>query len=126
MDSSAIAEGLLGRIEWTASQRGYCRFPGIDLHTNRNGLRDCRVMLDGAPTIHCVHSSCREAVAEANRKLRSAIGRASVGKSDLHWTPRQPTPEEIERRRQADETRRLRERSGKSLARIIAEHRMDA
>jgi hypothetical protein len=34
------------------------------------------VFLDGAPTIHCFHASCKEAVEEKNRELRSTIGKA--------------------------------------------------
>jgi hypothetical protein len=44
------------------------------LHTQPTGKKDCRVNIDGAPTIYCFHSSCAAAVAEANRSLRRAIG----------------------------------------------------
>ena len=43
------------------------------MHTSHNGKKDCRVSVDGAPTIFCFHASCIGAVAEANRRLRSAL-----------------------------------------------------
>jgi len=44
------------------------------MHTHKIGKKDCRVCLDGAPTIHCFHSSCAAAVAEANKRLRRELG----------------------------------------------------
>ncbi|WCJ60314.1 hypothetical protein NXS98_04055 [Fontisphaera persica] len=44
------------------------------MHTHRNGKKDCRVNVDGAPTVFCFHSSCIAAVSEANRRLRREIG----------------------------------------------------
>jgi len=44
------------------------------MHTSHNGKRDCRVNVDGAPTIFCFHASCVGAVAEANRRLRRELG----------------------------------------------------
>ena len=79
MDAHQIAEGLLGQIDWFLPNAGYSLCPGADRHTHRNSRRDCRVMVDGAPTIYCVHSSCSGAVEEANRKLRSAVGHAENG-----------------------------------------------
>jgi hypothetical protein len=35
---------------------------------------DCRVSVDGAPTIYCFHASCAPAVVEANRRLRKEMG----------------------------------------------------
>jgi len=40
----------------------------------KSGKKDCRVSVDGAPTIFCFHSSCIAAVAEANRRLRQEQG----------------------------------------------------
>ncbi len=71
-----IACAQLGPIEWEDDHSGFCHCPGIDLHTSGNARKDCRVMLDEAPTVHCVHSSCRGAVEQANLALRSAIGKA--------------------------------------------------
>jgi hypothetical protein len=85
-----IAERLLGAIDWGTDSNGYADCPGATLHTNSNGKRDCRVSLDGAPTIYCVHTSCKSEVEHANRALRSAIGRNSLGSS----LRRRLTPEE--------------------------------
>jgi hypothetical protein len=43
------------------------------LHTHATGQKDCRVSVDGAPTIYCFHASCSPAVAEANRRLRREL-----------------------------------------------------
>jgi hypothetical protein len=72
MNRDQIAQEILGPI----SGEGYCKCPGEGMHTNPSGERDCKVFLDGAPTIHCVHSSCAGAVDEANYELRRAIGLA--------------------------------------------------
>ncbi len=44
------------------------------MHTSANGKKDCRVNVDGAPTIFCFHASCAPVVAEANRRLRRELG----------------------------------------------------
>jgi hypothetical protein len=44
------------------------------MHTSANGKKDCRVNVDGAPTIFCFHASCVGVVAEANRRLRRELG----------------------------------------------------
>lgn len=71
-----VAAEVLGEIEWTEAGKGFIACPGRELHTQPNGRRDCEVFMEGAPSIHCVHSSCRALVDSANRRLRSAIGRA--------------------------------------------------
>jgi hypothetical protein len=43
------------------------------MHTSGNGQKDCRVNIDGAPTIFCFHASCAMAVADANRRLRRTL-----------------------------------------------------
>ena len=125
MDRRRIVEDLIGTVDWTESERGYCRCPGMELHTHRNAPRDCRVMIDRAPTIHCVHSSCSSAVADANHRLRSAVGKAERGHGTTQLVPRPVSPEEIARRRQAEEKRRLTERSRRSLEQIVANHQVE-
>jgi|GEM_PF-856674 len=71
-----IAAQLVGEIQWSDDTRGFCACPGRAQHTNPDGPRDCRVHLDGAPTLHCLHHSCRAAVDAANHELRSRIGMA--------------------------------------------------
>lgn len=69
------AETLLGQIDWDAHGSGYCLCPGVAHHTGRDSARDCQVFVTGAPTIHCFHDSCASEVANANLKLRRAIGK---------------------------------------------------
>lgn len=121
-DRAAIADQLLGPIAWQDAVRGFATCPGCDLHTQQNGKKDCRVCVDGAPTIYCVHSSCAGAVEDANRRLRSAIGKAECSGQSTRLKPRVPTPEEIERKRQVEEKQRLVKRSSLSLKQIIADY----
>jgi hypothetical protein len=65
---------IVGSIDWQDQVSGFCRCPGERMHTSSNGKKDCRVSVDGAPTIFCFHASCAAAVAEANRKLRRELG----------------------------------------------------
>ena len=124
MNARGIAESILGAIEWDGAEVGFCQCPGIELHTTKNGDRDCKVMLDRAPTITCFHTSCRGALEAANRRLRSAIGKAERGQQSAWQAPRQPTVEELKRRRAKEEQRRLEVRSRRSLGRIIEAHRI--
>ncbi len=73
LDPRQIASQLLGAIDWQTEVSGFCRCPGEAFHTSANGKKDCRVNVDGAPTIYCFHSSCGAAVAEANRRLRREV-----------------------------------------------------
>lgn len=74
IDPRVMAEHVVGRVEWQTEVSGYCRCPGEAMHTSADGRRDCRVNVDGAPTIFCFHASCAPAVAEANRRLRRELG----------------------------------------------------
>ncbi len=76
IDPRQIAAGIVGIVDWQSEVSGFCRCPGESLHTHKTGKKDCRVSVDGAPTIYCFHSSCESLVAEANRKLRCAIGQS--------------------------------------------------
>lgn len=69
------AEQLLGKIEWINETEGYCQCPGVDAHTKVNNRKDCKIMIDGAPTINCHHSSCNPVTFDYNRKIRSLFGR---------------------------------------------------
>jgi hypothetical protein len=75
-DPRQIAAGVVGAVDWQTEVSGFCRCPGESLHTHPTGKKDCRISVDGAPTIFCFHSSCAPAVAEANHKLRCAIGQS--------------------------------------------------
>ncbi len=74
IDPRQVAAQVLGPIDWQSEVSGFCRCPGEALHTSGNGEKDCRVNVDGAPTIFCFHASCAPAVAAANHKLRSGLG----------------------------------------------------
>ena len=53
--ATVIAEEILGPIDWLDAAEGFCDCPGRKAHTNRTGLRDCKIYLDHVPTLHCVH-----------------------------------------------------------------------
>lgn len=73
-DPRAIAQRIVGPVDWQSEVSGFCRCPGEALHTSPTGAKHCRVNVDGAPTIFCFHASCAAAVAEANRRLRRELG----------------------------------------------------
>ena len=73
-DPRSMAQGIVGPVDWQSEVSGVCRCPGEGLHTHTTRARDCRVSVDGAPTIFCFHASCVAAVAEANRRLRRELG----------------------------------------------------
>ncbi|MDB6057689.1 MAG: hypothetical protein JWO95_1533 [Verrucomicrobiales bacterium] len=77
VDPRHIAAQLLGSIDWQSEVSGFCRCPGESLHTSQNGDKDCRVNVDGAPTVFCFHASCAPAVAAANLRLRQELGASS-------------------------------------------------
>src|SRR5690349_6327062 len=72
-DPRQIDELIVGRVHWQNEVSGLCACPGERLHTSQNGKRDCRVNVDGAPTIFCFHASCIGVVTEANRRLRREL-----------------------------------------------------
>ena len=73
-DPKQIAQRLVGAVDWQTEVSGFCRCPGESLHTQHNGKKDCRVNVDGAPTLFCFHASCASVVAEANHRLRRELG----------------------------------------------------
>ncbi len=75
-DPRQVAAGIVGEVDWQSEVSGFCRCPGESLHTSPTGKKDCRVNVDGAPTIYCFHASCAPAVAASNRNLRMAIGQS--------------------------------------------------
>lgn len=74
IDPRSIATRLLGVVDWQTEVSGFCRCPGEAAHTSHTGPKDCRVNVDGAPTIFCFHASCAPVVAEANQRLRREMG----------------------------------------------------
>ena len=70
-----IVEAVVGTVDWTDELRGFCDCPGKDRHTNANGAKDCKVFLDDATSLHCVHNSCKGIVEGINHSIRSRIGK---------------------------------------------------
>lgn len=68
-----VVETELGDIDWIDSDTGFISCPGLTMHSSKDGYKDCRVKIDGIPTVYCVHESCKDEVDEVNRKLRSAM-----------------------------------------------------
>ena len=73
-DPRHITASIVGAVDWQTEVSGFCRCPGESLHTHKTGKKDCRVSVDGAPTIYCFHSSCAAAVAASNLRLRKVLG----------------------------------------------------
>ena len=71
-----IAVAMLGELKWSAETKGFCTCPGQHLHTSANAPEDCKLHLDGAPTVDCFHNSCRGIRDGVNHELRSRIGKA--------------------------------------------------
>lgn len=130
-----LAESILGPVEWTGPDTGFATCPGLALHTTHNSARngkpgrDCRVTLNGAPTIYCVHQSCRGAVDQANRALRSAIGKASVRTSPSQPAVWRPSADDLRRRQERElaqqEEKRRQEAAARSKAKILADFAID-
>ena len=68
-----FALSLLDDVEWIAAAEAFCTCPGKDLHTNADGPRDCRVKIDGVPTVFCIHASCLAKVKATNEALRRLV-----------------------------------------------------
>ena len=45
-DFKAVAESVLGAVDWADEHSGYCACPGAHRHTTPTRERDCRVYLD--------------------------------------------------------------------------------
>ena len=73
MEPRDVAVSVVGAVDWHGPVSGFCRCPGEALHTHRTGKKDCRVCVDGLPTMHCFHTSCAAVVGEANKRLRRAL-----------------------------------------------------
>ena len=117
-----VAECVLGRIDWRDGTTGFCHCPEEHLHTHQSGKRDCRVTLDGAPTLFCFHTSCLAFIEAKNHELRSAIGKAQAGAS---VAPYRPTAQDIERQRQREADEALRKRAANSLPQILSDYRIE-
>jgi hypothetical protein len=54
-DRARVAHEVLGSIRWENSATGFCDCPGKARHTNGDAEKDCKVWLDGVPSIQCMH-----------------------------------------------------------------------
>ena len=68
-----VAEEVFGKVEWLNEIEGYFACPGKHRHTQPDSSRDCRIMLDGTPNVHCVHASCLGETKDASHRLRDAL-----------------------------------------------------
>ena len=109
---------ILGAITWESQDLGYCQCPGHALHTHATGANHCRINLDGIPTIHCFHSSCSQAVGNANHQLRSDIWKIENG-DKVNSTPYVPTLEDIEKRKHKEVDEQRKQKSAVSLKWIL-------
>ena len=98
-----IAEGILGHVDWKSDAMGYCECPGANTHSAKEGKRDCRITLDGVPTIFCLHQSCAEIVGRTNIKLRAAIAK---GGTEPRFNSEERQRRERERLKRIDRAKR--------------------
>ena len=77
-DPRQFATRIVGAVDWQSEVSGFYRCPGQSLHTSPTGRKDCRVCVDGAPTIFCFHASCAPAVAAVTRHELAALLKVCV------------------------------------------------
>src|SRR5688572_2986406 len=88
-NQNIIAERILGcRIDWRSDDTGFLECPGKDLHSTPTYKKDCRIKLNGAPTLFCFHNTCSDVLASLNLELRRAI--PSTGLRERPYRPAQP------------------------------------
>ncbi len=97
-----IAKQLLGEIDWDTDVLGHCTCPGATQHTTGESARECRRYINQVPTIYCMHKSCEAEVADANRRLRSEIGKAerpapAAGQTRTSDSTGSPAPDDATR-----------------------------
>lgn len=72
-EKHAIVYKLFGSVRWKDDMVGYVECPAKAMHQGKSRARDCKVMLNGAPTIYCLHQSCSEVIRKANYALRKTL-----------------------------------------------------
>jgi len=94
MSRQSIAESLLGGAS-LGPNGGYAPCPTAANHTKPTGPKDFRIILDGAPTASCFHTSCFYAVSIFNLELRRLIWAEEHAGDARHGrdTRRDPAPE---------------------------------
>ena len=116
------AEMLLGSIRWQAADFGYCLCPGYEKHTTPESWRDCRVNLDGVPTVYCFHQRCADDVAAASRELRAEILRLDESADGHHFVIVGADDIDLQRRDDQNRRTRLAREARTWLPRILATH----
>jgi len=102
MTSEKIISTMFPDVVWKDSSHGFMSCPGKHLHSGKNGNRDCRITINGAPTIFCLHQSCSAIVEEANYKMRRALWENKPGeKRELTNLEKDQIRKEIEIKRKA-------------------------
>lgn len=111
-----IAERIVSGIKWTGDLEGFCTCPGDDSHTTKTAGKDCKIYLDGTPTIYCFHQGCQQEVEEASRRLRAALGDAG-----LHFdaAERKPGKGDNDRIGQIREKERIRKKAEALRERVL-------
>lgn len=77
MNPHQIIESLFRDVSWKDGETGYIQCPGHHCHTGKSSPKDCKIHLDGAPTIFCFHQSCFGMVEKANYSMRRALWEGS-------------------------------------------------
>jgi hypothetical protein len=116
-DPKEVAEEVLGQIHWLDESTGYGECPGRQNHTTPDGPKDCRIHVDGTPTVHCLHSSCSSEVADASRRLRDAMSAYPV--RHVAATPSAAT---ISRPQTKTREEELRKQASEALPLILKDH----
>ena len=105
-----IAERIIGPVDWVDSFTGFLECPGKDLHSTANGKKDCRININGAPTLYCFHQACGAVLGPLNTALRRAIPSGDA-RGYRPLPPKGPTPQE-----------KLARRATRALAGILEKH----
>ena len=121
VNRQALAESIVGEVEWTDPNKGFCRCPGADLHTNGNNPKDCIIYINGAPNVYCQHESCDAVTKETNKKLPFIFGEAERAQAGTiqRW---QPSPAYLERKVKAERDEKMRKAAEERLPAILKEH----
>jgi hypothetical protein len=100
-----ICENVLGEIEWVSATQGLVTTcPNARLHTSPTKHGDTWVFCDGAATLHCFHTSCRQANAAVSDMLRELIGETEMLVLPDGIVTRDQTAEELYSRIASEET----------------------
>jgi hypothetical protein len=85
-----VAEELLGGHRLAEAWGGYAPCPGAGMHNGKTGPKDFKVLLEGAPTGHCLHKSCADEVAAWNYQFRRKVWEVEHGGARSNGTPGRP------------------------------------